>query len=218
MIQRQPDDAAGQRYDLVIVGGGVYGIALLLEASRRGVKALLLEQGDFGSETSWNSLRIVHGGLRYLQSLDLPRFRESVGERRWFLQHFPDLVRPLPCLMPLYGEGLKRPGVFRLALATNSLLSSTRNRGVSPASHLPAGGVLSASETLERFPTAAQDGLQGSALWYDAVMPDSQRLLIEMLHWACACGGTALNYVQATGPGTGLSSASGGQHRRPLVP
>ena len=199
VIARQPSRAAKETYDLIVVGGGVYGIALLLEAARRGLKPLLLEQSDFGSETSWNSLRIVHGGLRYLQSLDLPRFFESVGERRWFLRHFPDLVRPLPCLMPLYGKGLKRPGVFRLALATNSLLSSRRNRGVPPESHLPPGGVLSMAETLERFPKAAQDGLEGSALWYDASAPDSQRLLIEMLHWACACGATALNYVRAVG-------------------
>ncbi|MGB5657963.1 MAG: FAD-dependent oxidoreductase [Thermoanaerobaculia bacterium] len=199
MIRRQPDEAATDCYDLVIVGGGVYGIALLLEASRRGLKPLLLEQGDFGSETSWNSLRIVHGGLRYLQSLDLSRFFESVAERRWFLQHFPDLVRPLSCMMPLYGKGLKRPSIFRLALATNSLLSSRRNQGVSRVGHLPAGGVLSVAETLERFPMAAKDDLEGAALWYDAAMPDSQRLLIEMLHWACTCGATALNYVQAVG-------------------
>jgi len=188
-----------ETYDLIVVGGGVYGIALLLEASRRGLRPLLLERGDFGGETSWNSLRIVHGGLRYLQSLDMPRFFESVGERRWFLQHFPDLVHPLPCLMPLFGQGLKRPFVFRLALATNAVLSATRNRGVPSDGHLPPGGVLSVGETLERFPAAAQEGLEGSALWYDAAMPDSQRLLIEMLHWADACGATALNYVQATG-------------------
>ena len=199
MIRRQPTEAAEDRFDIVIVGGGIYGIALLLEASRRGLKPLLLEQGDFGAETSWNSLRIVHGGLRYLQSLDLPRFFESVRERRWFLQNFPDLVRPLPCLMPLYGNGLKRPSIFRLALATNSLLSLTRNRGVSRAGQLPTGGVLSVTETLERFPMATRDGLAGAALWYDAAMPDSQRLLIEMLHWACACGATALNYVRAVG-------------------
>ena len=199
MISRQPEEASQETYDLIVVGGGVYGIALLLEASRRGVRALLLEQSDFGSETSWNSLRIVHGGLRYLQSLDLPRFFESVGERRWFLRHFPDLVRPLPCLMPLYGQGLKRPSVFRMALAANSLLSMNRNRGVSPAGVLPAGEVLSPAATLERFPEAVEEGLLGSALWYDAAMPDSQRLLIEMLHWASECGGTALNYMQATG-------------------
>jgi glycerol-3-phosphate dehydrogenase len=183
---------------MIVVGGGVYGIALTLEASRRGLKTLLLERSDFGSETSWNSLRIVHGGLRYLQSLDLRRFFESVSERRWFLRHFPDLVHPLPCLMPLYGQGLKRPSVFRAALATNAILSATRNRGVEPEGYLPAGKVLSSAETLERFPLAPREGLRGAALWYDAAMPDSQRLLLEMLHWACNCGASAINYMKAT--------------------
>ena len=94
VIARRPNRAAKETYDLIVVGGGVYGIALLLEAARRGMKPLLLEQSDFGSETSWNSLRIVHGGLRYLQSLDLPRFFESVGERRWFLRQPP--TDPVP--------------------------------------------------------------------------------------------------------------------------
>ncbi len=74
----------------------------------------------------------------------------------------------------------------------------TRNQGVSTESHLPGGKVLDVDETLRHFPSAAKKGLKGAALWYDAAMPDSQRLLIEMLHWASACGATALNYVRAT--------------------
>ena len=99
-IARRPAASAARAYDLVVVGGGIHGVALAFEASRRGYRAVLLERADFGGGTSWSSLRIVHGGLRYLQSLDLRRFRESAAEQRWFLRHFPDLVRPLPCLMP----------------------------------------------------------------------------------------------------------------------
>ena len=114
-------DPMGEVFDLIIVGGGVYGIMLALESARRGLKALLLERGDFGGATSRNSLRIVHGGLRYLQTFDLLRFREHVSERRWFMRHFPDLVEPLACLMPLYGKGIYRTSVFRAASALNEL-------------------------------------------------------------------------------------------------
>lgn len=117
MIRRDPAAAAQESYDLIVIGGGIYGIALALESSRRGWRPLLLERGDFGGETSLNSLGIVHGGLRYLQSLDIIRFRESVAERRWFLAHFPDLVEPLKCLMPLYGGGLRRRSVIAAALS-----------------------------------------------------------------------------------------------------
>jgi glycerol-3-phosphate dehydrogenase len=197
MIPRNPSLAAGQAFDLIVVGGGFYGASLALESARRGLKPLLLEAGDFGHATSWNSLRIVHGGLRYLQSLDLRRFFESVHERKWFLRHFPDLVHPLPCMMPLYGDGVYRSAIFRAALQLNDILSRGRNDGVPPQNALGPGRILDAAETAAAFPEVERDGLQGAAYWLDGAMPDSQRVLIEMLHWAAEAGATSLNYVRA---------------------
>ena len=198
-IERAIDRASGADHDVIVVGGGIYGIALALEAARRGLSALLVERADYGGATSWSNLRILHGGLRYLQSLDLVRFYESVGERRWFLRHFPDLVRPLPCLMPLYGRGLKRPGVFKIALTLNDILAWRRNAGVTRAMHLPNGRLVTAAEAAALFPGVERQGLQGGALWHDAVMLSPERIAIEMLRWACARGASALNYVEATG-------------------
>jgi glycerol-3-phosphate dehydrogenase len=197
VITRAVDQACAADHDLIVVGGGIYGIALVLEAARRGLRPLLVERGDYGGATSWSNLRILHGGLRYLQNLDLARFFESVGERSWFLRHFPDLVRPLPCLMPLYGQGLKRPGVFKAALVVNDLLSWRRNADVESALHLPNGRLTSAAETSALFPAVDRQGLRGGALWHDAVMLSPERVAIEMLRWACACGAGALNYVEA---------------------
>lgn len=198
MIDRDPRAASQDPHDLIVVGGGAYGVALTLEAARRGLRPLLIERHDFGAQTSWNSLRIVHGGLRYLQSLDLNRFRESVSERRWFLAHFPDLVHPLPCLMPLYGGGMRRPSILRCALLLNDLLSRRRNRGVQEDRALPSGRVLSEAQTVEWFPAVDRRSLRGAALWHDATMPNSQRLLMEMLRWATTCGATVLNYAAAS--------------------
>lgn len=197
LIERKPEEAARVSHDLIVVGGGVYGTALALEAARRGLRPLLLEREDFGARTSWNSLRIVHGGLRYLQDLDIKRFRESVGERRWFLRNFPDLVHPLRCLMPLYGDGLRRPSVLRCALLVNDLLSARRNAGVAEKSRLGRGRVLGLEEILALYPGVRRERLRGAAFWQDAAMPLSQRLLMEMLRWAAACGATSLNYVAA---------------------
>ncbi|MFA9479107.1 FAD-dependent oxidoreductase [Phycisphaerales bacterium AB-hyl4] len=195
---------ASTPFDLAIVGGGVYGIAVALEAARRGLRPILLERHDFAGATSWNSLRILHGGLRYLQTLDLARFRQSVNERQWFCQHFPELIRPLPCLMPLYSRGLKRPAPLHAALWLNDQLARHRNHDVQPHLHLPASRLLSADETIKWFPRVVRRGLQGGALWYDAVMVNSQRVLIEMLRWACACGATARNYVNVKQVITGV--------------
>ncbi|MFQ5635827.1 MAG: FAD-dependent oxidoreductase [Gammaproteobacteria bacterium] len=195
---RCPETAAREDYDLIILGGGIQGAMLALEASVRGLRALLLEMGDFGGATSFNSLRILHGGLRYLQTADLKRFHESVRERRWFLRNFPDLVTPLPCLMPLYGAGLHRPGILRGVLKINDLLSADRNLGVSEAAWLPDGRVVDARTARESFPRIRTGSLRGGAIWHDAFMPDSQRVLMEVLRRAAEFGATVLNYVEAT--------------------
>ncbi len=200
-IERDPGGAETASYDLLVVGGGIQGATLTLEAARRGLSVLLVERGDFGGETTSNSLRIVHGGLRYLQSLDLPRFRESVAERRWWLRHFPDLVEPLPCLMPLYspprGGRLRRRTLFRLALAANELLSRRRNERVRPDRMIPPGRLLSRNETTELFPGVDRDGLRGSAFWHDAVISEPQRLTMRLLRWACQAGARALDHTEA---------------------
>jgi glycerol-3-phosphate dehydrogenase len=196
-IYREVAAAAAEKYDLIIIGGGIYGVMLALEAGQRNQRALLLEKEDFGGATSLNHLRTIHGGLRYLQSLDLPRFFESVAERRWFLANLPALVQVLPCLMPLYGRGLKRPLIMAPALLLNDFLAVTRNRGVSGPKHLPPGRLVSRAFTSRAFPQVDRAGLQASAMWYDAAAPEHQRLLMESLRWACALGAVALNYVQA---------------------
>lgn len=197
-IERDIDAAAQRDYDAIIVGGGIYGVMLLAEATRRGMQALLIEKDEFGSATSMNNLRIVHGGLRYLQTLHLTRHRESVEERRWFLREFPDLVRPLACTMPLYG-GLKRNrALLRTALFANDWLSRKRNVGVPEQNHLPAGTLIGADEVRSGFPGVRTKGLRGAAVWYDAVMLDCRGLIDEALGRACSAGGTALDFVEAT--------------------
>lgn len=196
ILGRDPAAASGETYDLIVVGGGIYGACLLLEASRRGMRSLLVEQNDFGGATSFNSLRIVHGGLRYLQSFDWHRFRESVRERSWLLRNFSGLVKPMGCLMPLYGKGLHRPSLLRLALNTNDACSRSRNRGLPPSHQIPSGRIISREETLKLFPVVDTAGLKGGALWFDGFVADSPRLVIEMLRWSCGQGATALNYLE----------------------
>lgn len=194
---RDLNAAVSSHHDLIIIGGGVYGACALLEAAKRGVRAVLVERDDFGGATSWNSLRIVHGGLRYLQQLNLPRCMASIQERRWFLDVFPDLVKPLPCLMPLYRRGLKRPAVLRAAMLVNDALATTWRPRMRSRRALPRGRMLSMLQTLSVAPHTHLHDLCGGAVWYDAVMTSSQRVVIEVLRWACSLGGNALNHVEA---------------------
>ncbi len=193
-IVRQAEEAVKNNYDLIIIGGGIYGVTLSYIASLKGLKSLLIERDDFGGATSYNSLRILHGGLRYLQKLDLHRFFEAVNERKWFFKNYPGLVESLACLMPLYNRGLHRKSIFRIALYLNDLLSWKRNKGISKKYHLKAGKIISPEEVKRIFPSVDTRNLKGGALWYDGSMPDSQKVLIEILKNSCSMSGTALNY------------------------
>lgn len=139
------------RYDFLILGGGIYGATAAYEASRRGLSALLVERDDFGSATSQNSMKIAHGGLRYLQSLDFSRMKESIRERQRLLQIAPHLVEPLLCRMDLTGvNGLQRL-LLRAGLLLNETVSGTVNRGA------PAGTLLPKT---------------GYPFWYDAIITE----------------------------------------------
>jgi glycerol-3-phosphate dehydrogenase len=210
-LVRNPQQAQQDRYDIIVVGGGIYGAMLLLEAARRNQKALLLEKEDFGGGTSYNSLRIIHGGLRYLQTMDIVRFHESVAERQWFLQTYPEFVKPMSCLMPLYNKGAKRPAILKAALTLNDLLSAFRNHGVDANRKIPNGRILNAIETAEQFPGVIRNGLTGAALWHDAHAPDTQRIVIETLLWAVSLGANTCNYVEVSNLVTSKNTIAGVQ-------
>jgi glycerol-3-phosphate dehydrogenase len=151
------------RVDLLIAGAGIYGVSAAYEACRRGLSVLLVDRGDIGGGASTNSLKVAHGGLRYLQSLDLRRSFESIRERRRLLRIAPAFVRPLPVRMDLAGRGLGYRLALRAGLVANELLSLHRNRGLPPEQHLPRA----------RYPG-----------WYDALIESPEQVILAFLHGA----------------------------------
>jgi glycerol-3-phosphate dehydrogenase len=196
-IDCDKDNAAGRHFELLVVGGGIQGAMLALEASLRGISTLLLEQEDFGAATSFNSLRIIHGGFRYTQHFDFQRMIASARERQWFLRFFPEFAAPLACLMPLYGRGLRRPILLGSALKMYQLLTERFNQELAPAKKIPAGRIITSGETAGICSWITREGLKGGAVWHDGFMPDSHRILIGALRWACDHGAAAINYCRA---------------------
>ncbi len=184
-------------FDLVIIGGGIYGAAATWDAALRGLNVALIERNDFGGATSSNSLKIIHGGLRYIQQADVKRMRESIRERRILMTIAPHLVHPMPCVMPLYGHLGKGPEVMRIAMLINDLVGFDRNRIDDPQKILPNGGVISRQECLQILPGVKEDNLTGGALWYDCHVHSSERLLISYLRSAAEAGAQAANYIGA---------------------
>jgi glycerol-3-phosphate dehydrogenase len=103
-MKRDVAELAGREYDLLVIGGGVYGVCTAWDAALRGLSVALVEKADFGHATSSNTLRVIHGGLRYLQHGDIRRLRHSIFERSTFMRIAPHLVHPLPFLIPTYGH------------------------------------------------------------------------------------------------------------------
>ena len=190
---------ADREFDLVVVGAGVYGAATAWDASLRGLSVALIDKGDFGSGTSFNNLKTIHGGLRYLQHADFTRMRESVRERRNLMRIAPHLVHPLPFLVPTYrGSLLNSRTAMRAALFINDLVSWDRNELADRQKHLPAGEALARDACLEMAPGIERDGLTGGVLWYDAQMYNSDRLTLSFVLSAAKEGTVVANFVEAT--------------------
>ncbi len=198
-MRRDLPALADREHDLVVVGGGIYGVAAAWDAAQRGLAVALVEREDFGAGVSWNSMKTIHGGLRYLQGADFARLRESVRERRALLRIAPELVRPLPFLVPTYGHGRTGREALALALAVNDRISHDRNDGLPETHHISPGRILSRREALERLPGLPQRGLSGAGLWSDAQVASSERLTLAFVHAAAQAGALVANHVEAVG-------------------
>jgi len=180
------------RADVVVVGGGIQGVTMALAAARKGLRPVLVERADIASGATGNSYGIIHGGLRYLQTLDLPRWRRSRQAQSWFLNNYPDFVRPLPCVMPLYRGCFRSRTAFQAAATLETVLFSTIG-GEPP---LPRLRLMSADEVLRDYPIWS-NGLTGAALWHDAEITDLDGLMTTMLTQAGVSGEGLLTHNRA---------------------
>ena len=188
---------SSSHYDLLVIGGGIYGACVAWDATLRGLSVALVDKGDFGAATPANSMKIIHGGLRYLQDGKLKLVRSMTQERTTWMRIAPHLVHPLPFIMPTYDDLLHSKLGLRAALMLNDSLGFDRNRHQDPQKHLPNGRILSRESTVDKMgwldPKAT-----GGAMWYDAQIHSSERLLISIILAAAQDGATVANYMQVT--------------------
>ncbi len=185
---------ADERWDLLIVGGGIVGAGALLDAVSRGMKVALVEQDDIASGTSSRSSRLIHGGLRYLQQGEVGLVREALAERARLLRLAPHLVRLEAFLFPIYGpRGITR-AFYEAGLTAYDLLGSAASAG----RHRHLG----VDETLAYAPNLVRRDLRGALLYHDA-MEDDARFTLAVIRTALdgADGAAAVvTRVRATAP------------------
>ena len=198
-MKRELAQLQDRSFDILVIGGGIYGSTIARAAAEQGLKVSLIDKGDFGHSTSSNSLKIIHGGLRYLQQLDVRRMRESIKSRRQLTACAPHLVETLQCIVPTRGYGLRSRPVMSVALALNDLVSWDRNRGLDSEHRLPSSYTVSAEQCLKMIPGLDRDRVTGGAIWFDAIALNTERLNLSFVTSAATLGAAVANYIRADG-------------------
>lgn len=177
-------------YDVLIIGGGINGTAVARDAALRGMKTALVEKEDFGYGTTSRSTRLIHGGLRYLETFDFGLVREGLREREVLLRTAPHLVKPLPFLVPVYkGDNV---GLFKLraGMILYDLLSWDKS--------MPSYRFLSADEALQEEPHLKRENLSGAMIYYDGQVELPERVSVENVMQAAEAGADIANHAEVT--------------------
>jgi glycerol-3-phosphate dehydrogenase len=178
--------------DVLVVGGGITGAGIALDAATRGLSVGLLEAQDWAAGTSSRSSKLVHGGLRYLQMLDFHLVRQGLKERALIMQRLaPHLVRPVPIMWPL-----RKPVVERAYVGAGIALYDLLGLAVGSGRGLPLHRHLSKRGALALAPALRSDALAGAILYYDAQVDDA-RYVVEVVRTAVSFGAVAVNRAQA---------------------
>lgn len=183
-------------YDVLVIGGGIYGVFVAWDAILRGLSVALVEKGDFGHATSSNSLRIIHGGIRYLQSLDIRRARQSMCEQSILMRIAPHLIKPILFLIPTYGHAKRGKELLYLAISLYKLLGYDRDLIGESAYNLPMGYTISKEECKKVVPGIDTRSLTGGIVFYDCQISNSERFIISIARSATGAGADLANYVE----------------------
>ncbi len=182
---------AGRHVDLLICGGGIYGAWTAYDAALRGLSVAIVEQGDWASATSSASSKLIHGGLRYLETFDFKLVRKAVLERQQLLELAPHRVWPLRFGVPIYQDGRMSALKLKAGLMLYDFLAG-----------FPGGEMthhhLDRAMFAENYPALASDGLKNGFMYGDA-QTDDARLVLELIAGAMAAGAVCVNYCQLTG-------------------
>ncbi|WP_396602221.1 FAD-dependent oxidoreductase [Algibacter sp. R77976] len=176
-----------EKFDLAIIGGGVTGAGIALDAASRGLKVCLIEKKDFASGTSNKSTKLIHGGLRYLKQFEIGLVRESGSERAIVHKLAPHLVIPEKMLLPLIEDGTYGKLMTSIGLRVYDFLADVKGDDVRI--------MLDKTETIEKEPLLNKDTVLGGGL-YAEYRTDDARLTIEILKKAASFGATIINYCE----------------------
>jgi glycerol-3-phosphate dehydrogenase len=182
---------AAERFDILVIGGGITGAGAALDAASRGLRVALVESRDLASGTSSRSSKLIHGGLRYLEQFDFKLVYEALRERDLLVSKLaPHLVKPISFMYPLYKKVVERPYVGAGLVLYDSMEGTRRP--------VPRHKHLTARSALKRAPALSPERLAGAMLYYDAQVDDARHTL-TVARTAAAHSAVVATRVSATG-------------------
>jgi len=187
-MKRSLTDLDGRQFDLLVCGGGIYGAWIAYDAALRGLKVIIVDKGDWASATSSASSKLIHGGLRYLQSLNLSLVKKSLNEREMFFKNAPHRVQPLRFGIPAYGSNLIGNLQLGLGLWVYDRLAGISKTASKYGRHHCVG-------FSKRFPFLKIEALRGGFDYVDG-QTDDARFTVEIIDGAQKAGAVCLNYCK----------------------
>ncbi len=196
-MQRSFERLRHERFDVLVIGGGITGACLAHDCALRGLSVALVEKGDFACATSSASSKLLHGGIRYLQRVELRKVRESALESAYFQCIAPHLTRWVPFLVPTRRSFGRGRAVLRTGMLIYELLAIGHDRLIDdPSKRPPNSRFLSRDETLQRVPLLADaTDLTGAQVLHESHMYNSERMVLTFLKSAVANGAVVANYL-----------------------
>lgn len=185
-----------QHFDVIVIGGGITGVCVAYEAATRGLSVALFEKGDFGEATSAATSKLIHGGLRYLKNLEFGLVRESLTERRVWENIAPNLVYPIPFMVPTYNNLKSNRFFLFMGMVLYDILSYDKGWTWDKSKKLPLHKTIGAKSTIELEQCVKIKGLTGSSIYYDCQSISPERLTLAVLKSAMANGAQAANYAK----------------------
>jgi len=161
-----------EHYDVVIVGGGVVGAGVFRDAALHGLKCLLIDKKDFSSQTSQSSSKMLHGGIRYLETFDFDLVYEALHEKNFWLKTTPHLCQEKSFVLPVYNDSLRPLLMLKAGMWLYDFLSGFKNH---------PHKMISKSETISQFPQLRAQGLKGAGVYSDAIVDDA-KLTLEVIY------------------------------------
>ncbi len=196
-MRRFIEEYDGTQFDVLIVGGGITGAAVAYDAASRGLSVALVEKGDFGCATSSATSKLIHGGLRYLATMEFGLVRESLRERKTLENIAPNFVYPVPFMFTTGTQRLSQRRWFvEIGMILYDLLSFDKGFTWDKSKRIPCHSNIPARRVLELEPNVKRKGLTGAAIYYDCLSLFPERLTLVFIKSAVKYGAKVSNYAK----------------------